>query len=192
MTTRSRHRIARLVDEALRHVRRNPARCARITLSLAVAALPVGFALALSSMSGCGPYCRDIVTTELPVECESPPRFTGEIHFDSLATFDTFLRQQCLPSASDDAIVAIENQVDFTTHAVFVAVGPAAIDNTRCVTRRDLDRAQVCSDGLKVVFDDDYASAEQGCTGSRWTVAFSLTREDLRAALEAGEASEAL
>jgi hypothetical protein len=163
----------------------------RVGAGLTLAVLPLALPVAVSSTSGCGPYCRDIEATELPVDCESPPRFTGEIHFDNLATFDTFLRQQCLPTASVDEIEAIEDQVDFDTHAVFVAVGPAAIDNTRCVTRRDLDRAQVCSDGLKVVFDDDYASADEGCTGARWTVAFSLTREDLRAALEAGETAEA-
>lgn len=142
--------------------------------------------------TACGAACRDIAATELrEVECESPPRFTGEIHFDNRATFDTFLRQQCMFTADDTVIDAILDKVDFTTQAVFVAVGPAAIDNTRCVTRRDLDTAAVCSDGLKVSFDDDYASAAEGCPGTRWTVAFSLAREDLRAALAAGDVAEA-
>jgi len=140
----------------------------------------------------CGAACRDVEATELrEVECESPPRFTGEIHFDNLATFDTFLRQQCMYTASDEVIDGILEKVDFTSEGVFVAVGPAAIDNTRCVTRRDLDSAAVCSDGLKVSFDDDYASAAEGCPGTRWTVAFSLAREDLRAALAAGDVAEA-
>ena len=51
--------------------------------------------------------------------------------------------------------------------------------------RRDLERAQVCSDGLKVYFDDTYGDADFGCAGPRWTVAFALPREDLRAALDA-------
>ncbi len=115
--------------------------------------------------------------------------FTGEAHFDSPATYETFLSQQCLYTAGDDAVQARIDDVNFDEEAVFVAVGPAALDNSRCLETRTLDKAQVCTDGLKVYFADVFQRADDGCPGPRWTVAFSLLREDLRAALEAGDSA---
>ena len=151
----------------------------------------VVLALALSGFAflslGCGPYCRDIPTTPLAFECDnSTVRFTGEIHLDSEATFRTFLSQQCIADASGAAIDSVVEQVDFSPEAVFVAVGPTRLDEMRCLDSRTLDKAQVCDTGLKVFFLDRFRRAED-CPNLRWTVAFSLLRSDLRAALAAGD-----
>jgi len=145
---------------------------------------------ALTSLTpGCGPYCRDIQTRELDFNCEDGAnRFTGELHFDRAATFETFLSQQCVPSFPATEIAALVDGIDWGTEAVFVAVGPPNVDGTRCVETREIERAQVCTDGLKVYFDDTYGNSDFGCAGPRWTVAFALSSDDLRAALEAGVA----
>lgn len=146
--------------------------------------------LALIAMvaSSCSSPCRSIETRSLDFECEQASNFTGELHFDSEGSFDTFLRQQCL-SDDDDALAdQILAGIDFTTEAVFVARGRHAIDPTRCLQTRELADAQVCSTGLKLYFDDVIRQAEP-CPGTRWTVAFVLSREDLRAALDAAAQS---
>lgn len=129
--------------------------------------------------------CRPISTTELDLECENNAQpFTGELHFDSEATYDTFLSHQCIPNASAGAIDQQKDLIDFSQDAVFVAVGPSAIDADRCVEERELDSVSVCDSGLKVYFKDTYTDSEFGCPDIRWTVAFSLSRDDLRTALE--------
>ena len=144
----------------------------------------IGFAF------GCGAFCRDVETRELMFSCEDGgSRFTGEIHFEREATFRTFLEQQCLTQTSQADIEAHIESVDWDTEAVFVAVGPPNVDATRCVDERRLERAQVCSDGLKVYFADVYGQSDFGCAGPRWTVAFAMKRSDLRAALDAESSS---
>lgn len=136
-------------------------------------------ALALSS---CVAPCRAIEVRPLELECDPSSLFTGELHFDSEATFDTFLRQECLVGDGEaDRVLA---SVDFTTEAVFVARGNHRLDETRCLARRQLDEAQVCATGLKLYFADEDLVSDT-CPGTRWTVAFVLAREDLRAALDA-------
>ena len=159
----------------------------RPVMRLVVLFLGVVLAALAAGVVGCGPQCRDIDTQPVNIVCESPPRFTGEAHFDSAATFETFLSQQCLYTAGDTAVQSVIDDIDFTTSAVFVAVGPAALDNSRCLETRELDKAQVCTDGLKVYFQDVFQRADTGCPGPRWTVAFTLLREDLRAALDAAD-----
>jgi hypothetical protein len=159
--------------------------------------LALGLVASLVSMPGCLAAevldCRQVQTEELTLECEdNDTPFTGELHFDSAATYETFLAQQCIPSETDNTISAYVSQIDFTNDAAFVAVGPNAIDSSRCVETRELDSVEVCNSGLKVYFDDTYQSSSQPgsdlfCPSGRWTVAFSLSRDDLRAALEAGD-----
>ena len=97
------------------------------------------------------------------------------------------MRQECNPSFTDDEVFALITTADFSNNAVFVAVGPNALDNTRCLQSRGLDNVEVCTDGLKVTFNDVFATSDTACPPTRWTVAFSILRDDLRAALDAAE-----
>ena len=149
-------------------------------LLLAAAAVVVVASSAL--LVSCGPACRDVAIEELDVECDENSEFSGELHFDSAATFDTFVRQQCLPDATDAEVQDIVDSVDFGARGVFVAKGPNGLAPDRCVVEREAERAQVCEDGLKVYFRDRTTNDDPDCTGS-WTTAFTLAREDLRAVL---------
>lgn len=140
--------------------------------------------------AACGTPCRGIETRELAFECAATTGFTGELHFDSEATFDTFLRQQCFAAGDDGDADAILEDIDFTTEAVFVATGPDRLDESRCLVSRELDEAQVCATGLKVYFRDELRRDGTDCPGTRWTVAFVMPREDLRAAIEAGREND--
>jgi hypothetical protein len=137
----------------------------------------------------CGAPCRDIQARPLEFECSDDPLgFLGELHFDSASSFETFLRQQCLDDPGDaDAIL---EQVDFGSEGVFVATGRDNLDAQRCLRSRELESAQVCTTGLKLYFRDELQSPELVCAETRWTVAFALPREDLRAAIEAGRTSD--
>jgi hypothetical protein len=139
--------------------------------------------------TACGAPCRDIEVRTLALECSAASTFAGELHFDSAAPFDTFLREECLvgeaPPAGDVAIDVVVQSVDFSTRGVFLAAGPRALRG-RCLQARELDTAQVCGNGLKLYFLDEYRAEGGNCPNTRWTVAFSLPREELRAALEAG------
>jgi hypothetical protein len=138
-------------------------------------------ALAASLLAAsCGVQCRGIDVRELDLACNETLSPLGELHFDSAASFDTFLRQQCLFGADPASIDAIVESVDFTTEAVFVAVNLRA-EAGRCLVDRELDGVQVCTEGLKLGFIDE-ASTDVAC-GGVWTVAFVLDRGDLRAAL---------
>lgn len=154
-----------------------------VGLVLAMSAVVVALAPAVS----CGGGCRVIETRPLDYTCVGePPRFTGELHFEREATFETFLRQQCLFSPLDSEVQVITGDVDWSREATFVAVGPADIDD-RCITQREVDVVEVCDDGLQVSFADEVAAASDSCDAPRWTVSFVLSREDLRAALDAAE-----
>lgn len=143
----------------------------------------LAIAASLALLSSCGAPCRGIDTRPLELECAATSTFTGELHVDSEATFDTFLRQDCLAGndAEADRVLA---SVDFRTEAVFVARGSHRVTNERCLESRDLDEAQVCTTGLKLYFLDEERSPE-GCPSTQWTVALVLSRDDMRAALEA-------
>jgi hypothetical protein len=138
--------------------------------------------LVVATASSCGPACRDVAIEPLDLECEENGEFSGELHFDSAASFDTFVAQQCLPSASTDEVEAVVDSVDFGARGVFVAKGPNSASTERCIVERDAERAQVCEDGLKVYFRDRTTNDDPDCTGT-WTTAFTLAREDLRAVL---------
>lgn len=145
-------------------------------------------ALVAAFSSSCGTPCRTIETRPLELTCAQTSNFAGELHFDSEETFDTFLRQQCLADDEDALADQLIASVDFSSEAVFVARGRHAIDSTRCLESRELDEAQVCETGLKLYFADKTREVET-CPGTRWTVAFILAREDLRAALDAADSS---
>ena len=140
--------------------------------------------------TSCGVQCRETEVRPLELSCDLTSGFVGEVHFDSAATFDTFLRQQCMLSASDAEVQALLDAVDFRTEAVFVAVGPDAIDDTRCLASRDVDTVSVCSDGLKIGFTDTLRTLNgASCPGTDWTIAFVIDRDALRTALNAAETS---
>ena len=125
--------------------------------------------------------CHTVETTPLAVECEQGANFTGELHFDSAATFRSFLSDRCLPTSGSEAVDDVVNSVDFTTEAVVVARGARA-GTGRCIEERGTESVDVCEDGLRVVFDDVESGDVNSC-GGQWTVAFSLPRSELRTAL---------
>lgn len=139
--------------------------------------------VAVAAAAACGPACRDVEIQQIDLRCDEGAPFSGEIHVDSAAAFDTFVGQQCMPELPPEDVDAIVSSVDFDTRAVFVAKGPNAASELRCIAEREAERAQVCDDGLKVYFRDRYAAGGDGdCLGS-WTAAFTMARADLRAVL---------
>ncbi len=131
------------------------------------------------SVSACAP-CRRIETTPLALDCDQAGQFSGELHFDSADSFRSFLTDRCLPDADASEVEDFVGAVDFSTDAVFVARGFRA-GTGRCIVSRATESVDVCDSGLQLVFDDE-ESADASC-GGQWTVAFSLSRDDLRAAL---------
>lgn len=148
---------------------------------------PLSLSCMLAVASGCGAPCRDIEARPLELTCDATQGFSGELHFDSQATFDTFLRQQCLPPGADDIAAGVLASVNFDAEAVFVAVRPHDLGPGRCLRARALDSAQVCATGLRLLFNDEVRTPGEVCPATRWTVAFALPRAELRAALEAAE-----
>lgn len=118
----------------------------------------------------------------LDIPCASANPVSGEHHFDSAATFDTFLRDVC-ELTDDEEVAGWLQQVDFAREAVVVSRGPFALSASRCLTSREVDGVWVCDGGLKVAFHDVETDGA-ACAEGRWTVAFALSRADLRAALE--------
>lgn len=149
-------------------------------LAFCVGALGIG-------MPSCGRPCRTLTTQPLDVQCEVGSVYEGELHLDDPAVFESFLSLECIPSAPAEEIAALVASVDFTRDAVFVAVGRRQVQ-TRCIESREAANVAACDDGLRVAFEDDL-SASFDCVG-RWTVAFTLAREDLRAALGETPAAE--
>lgn len=141
--------------------------------------------LALGTLAlgaGCPGPCRSLPVRSLDVPCVSTNPFSGELHFDNDATFDTFLRDVC-ELTDDEVVFGLLQQVDFSREAVFVSRGPLALNGSRCLTSRELDEVWICDGGLKVAYADTEAT-ELACADDRWTVTFILSRADLRAALE--------
>ena len=136
------------------------------------------FAVAATAV-GCSP-CRSIETTPIAIDCSPAAAFSGELHFDTAESYRNFLNDRCLLEASDEAIDALVDDVDFSTEAVFVARGSRGGVN-RCLQERSAETVNVCEDGLRVVFAD--VESREEC-GGLWTVAFKLPRDELRAALE--------
>lgn len=145
--------------------------------------IAVGVLALAPGHAACGRPCRPITVAPLELQCDADAFYEGELHYDDAAVFESFLSQDCMPSASPEQVAAIVGGVDFLANVVFVAVGPRQVAG-RCVERRDAALVQACDDGLRVAFDDRLSTDEE-CVG-RWTVAFSLAREDLRAALGEG------
>lgn len=138
-----------------------------------------------TAVLSCGRPCRTIAVEPVNVGCQSTGTFNGEIHFDDVPTFQAFLESdQCLPDAIDEERQAIVNEVDFLTNALFVAVGERA-QVGRCIEDRQPDVVEVCNDGLRIAFADRVTDASP-CAG-KWTVAFELAREDMRAAIDDGQ-----
>lgn len=146
------------------------------------------FGVALGVMAvlpgGCGPACRAVEARPLSLSCADASPFLGELHFDDAATFESFLELDCLQDADSVARGAVVRAVDFTTEAVFVAVGRRA-QGARCLAARAAETVEVCDTGLRVGFDDEeegVESATDSC-GGKWTVALALPRAELRAAI---------
>ena len=144
-----------------------------------VAALVV-LAGALAPLASCGPACREIETRPIALACETNSAFKGELHLDSAAVYESFLRDQCLPTAEETTLSDRVQDVDFDKDAVFVA-SRLRFETQRCIEERAVERVEVCEDGLRVTFVDE-TSTRTVCPGL-WTVAFSLSRDDLRTAI---------
>jgi hypothetical protein len=134
---------------------------------------------ALGGSAGCGRACRGIETKPLALDCDLASALPVDIHFDDAATFETFLETQCLSDPSEEAVRDLVDQVDFTTDVVFVSLGNRQ-QRERCIAEREADTVEVCDDGLRVGFADKLSEADT-CSG-KYTVAFTLSRADMRAA----------
>ena len=142
--------------------------------------------VAVLGFGGCAD-CRPADVQPLLVACDGSA-FRGELHLDTAATFRSFLRDRCIPQASDAEIDAFVGQVDFTVDAVFVAAGARA-GVSRCIAEREAESVEVCNDGLRISFAD-VTTADATCGGD-WTVAFAMPRSELRAALASSTGSSA-
>ncbi len=125
--------------------------------------------------------CRRIETRALDFECAATASFRGELHLDSEATWRSFLTDRCLPDAAAAEIDAHVKSVDFDVDAVVAARGER-LSNGRCIARRAPESVDVCSEGLRVIFDDVETSVET-CVASSWTVILVVARSDLRDAI---------
>jgi hypothetical protein len=148
-------------------------------LSLRVAgAIGAAFAIA-GTVAACQP-CHTVQARALPLECAPSSTFVGELHFTDATAFRSFLTDRCLGVADVAAVDALVDAVDFSTDAVVVARGARA-GSARCVAQRNVDSAAVCDDGVHVAFDDAVTNA-QPCPGD-WTIALTIARDELRAAI---------
>ncbi len=131
---------------------------------------------------GCGRPCRAVAVEAVDLGCQSTGSFNGEMHFDDVPTFEAFLESdQCLPDAVDDERAAVVDTVDFLSNVLFVAVDSKE-QLGRCIEEREADVVEVCDDGLRIAFADRVTD-ESPCPG-KWTVAFQLPREEMRAATQ--------
>ena len=142
--------------------------------------------LVAAGLLSCAP-CRSVEARALDFAC-APNAFTGEIHLDSGAVFESFLGDRCLPDATPEEILEIVAvaAVDFQRDAVLVSSGLRS-GLGRCVATRKADSVAVCSDGLRIIFDDTLADIDEAACSGTWTVAVVLPRTELRAALQAHE-----
>ena len=116
-------------------------------------ALVFAIVASLAGALGCGSNCRVIDHRAVALQCDRNSSFRGEIHLDSDAVYESFLRDQCIPEASDDDVSDAQKKVDFDVDAVFVA-GDTRQQQERCIEEREVEPAEVCSDGLRVTFRD--------------------------------------
>jgi hypothetical protein len=130
-------------------------------------------------LAACAP-CHGVDAEALDLECASSSTFDGELHFTDAATFRSFLTDRCLGPDAAAAVTELVDAVDFATDAVVVARGARA-GTARCVEERTVDDVSVCDDGVHVAFADVVTNATP-CAGD-WTIAFSLPRAELRAAI---------
>ena len=149
----------------------------RVVLSLVVAVV-------VNVAAGCDD-CRAVEPRSLDFECDGAASFRGELHLDSAGTWRAFLSDSCLPTAVDARIDELVAAVDFNVDAVFVARG-ARLSTTRCLVAREAESIAACTDGLRIIFDDEEIGPDN-CPGGDWTVALLVPRADVRSALAANE-----
>jgi hypothetical protein len=122
---------------------------------------------------------------ELGLACSASSAFRGEVHFESAATYLSFLRDECLIDADDNDVDAALADVDFSSEAVFFASGTKDQGpDEPCLNERRFGQAQVCQGHLRVFFDDDFVAAGESCVNGAWFMAIAMPRGELRAALE--------
>jgi hypothetical protein len=152
----------------------------RTWLAISVVA---ALALPVTMFVGCDPSCREIETKPIDLSCADNAPFSGDLHFDGAGVYESFLADRCIPEASSDEILERVGAVDFSKNAVFVSVGDRLDPGAgRCLENRKAERVQVCESGLRVTFGDTVQ--EGGPCAGRYTVAFSLSRDDMRAAVD--------
>lgn len=138
----------------------------------------------LTLVVGCEP-CRRIERRVLDLDCSDASSFRDELHFDNEATYRSFLSDRCLPAGDPIDVEARVAEVDFSVDAVVVARGPR-VNGTRCITARAVESVDVCTSGLRLIFEDVEGGVD-GCPAGDWTVAVVVGRDDLRAAIGADE-----
>ena len=145
--------------------------------------LVLAFACSLAMNVACAPPCQSISYRTIDLRCDPLVGFSGELHLDSRASFDTFLRTQCLLPDDEMRIENALEAVDFSREAIFVVVRPMNAANGNCLLERDVEEVEICDDGLNVIFTDDYYADPGACPNGNWTIAFALSRDDMRTAL---------
>jgi hypothetical protein len=176
-------------DERSVDDRSSPRRRARAALAVvAGVSAVVGAHVALGVAAGGCTSCRVIEPAPLALDCSTTSTFLGELHFVDAASFRSFVADRCLPEATLADVDELVASVDFSTDGVFVARG-LRTSGVRCIEGRVVDEVSVCDEGLRVVFVDE-ESSDAACNGL-WTVAFSLPRAELRAALAEDPAADA-
>ncbi len=129
----------------------------------------------------CAIPCRPVEHRVLDLQCPENARPTGENHFDSSSTMQTFLEVDC--GLSEEQALSFLGQIDFSREAVFVAAQERTITDS-CIRDRNVIDTQICDDGLRVFFEDVLQDiATQGCPSSHWAVAVVMPREEMRAVL---------
>ena len=104
--------------------------------------LLLGLIATVAWVPSCGGNCRAVNVRQLDLIC-GEAALEGEIHFDSAAAFETFLTDQCIPSADDAEVAALVDDVDFSRDAVWVGVRRNAIDESRCIENRQVEATEV-------------------------------------------------
>lgn len=131
----------------------------------------------------CERPCEPVAFRKVELRCDPVVGFSGEAHFDSRANFETFLRSQCLLPGEEARIADTLAEVDFRREVVFVAVRPMDTGVGACLLDRQVNDVEICEDGLNVIFDDEYFADGDTCPNGNWTIAFVLSRDDMRTAL---------
>ena len=146
--------------------------------------------LSSNTLGGCGSPCREVEHRTIDVSCTTEKSF-DTIHLDSAALFEEFLKDDCQTANLEPKSLA--NNVDFTKEIVFCASGPLNDPELGCLRKREIKDAEVCTDGIQLIFDDTLQPPETSfCSNQLWFFCEALSRNDVRPALDNRSLSETI